>query len=547
VSKPSQATILVELALETSDLELFHNGPDGFALIPQGTHRESWPIRSSSFRRWLARLYFNHAHAAPGSQALQDALGVLEGKALFEGVEQIVHLRVAEHEGAIWIDLADEYWQAVRVAAKGWEVVHDPPVRFRRSRGMLPLPYPVKGGTLAELREFVNVDDQEWPLYVAWIVGTIRPRGPYAILLLVGEQGTAKSTAVRVARSLIDPNEAPVRREPKDGQDLIVAARNSHVIAFDNVSRLSLELSDDLARLATGAGFGARQLYTDLDEVIVNVAAPIVLNGIEEFATRGDLLDRALILTPPTIEKYIDEDAFWPRFDEAHPRILGALLDAAAAALTNHTKTPAPNVRMADFARWVSAAERKLGFKSGTFVDAYRANRAAAVQTVLEASLIAVPVQTLAAAGFEGTATELLELLTALVDDTVRKQRDWPKRPHRLSGELRRIAPALRRLGITVEMERSGDTKRTRLIRIQGPTIENEHSEQEGDSASEASESQHSSDASDASDAVSPICSKHDEDELGRLADLAREAQRTPRARLRVHPPPRDLGREPSA
>jgi hypothetical protein len=464
--KVSQATLLVELALDTEGLELFRTpNHDAHVLVPHGTHRECWPVRSTPFRRWLQRLYFEQAGSAPGSQALQDALGVLEGKALFNGEVHEVHLRLTEHEGAIYIDLADDFWQAIRIDANGWEIVPEPPVRFRRARGMLPLPHPVRGGSLDELRRFVNVDDADWPLYIGWLVGTLRPRGPYAIVLVHGEQGSAKSTLVRVSRALVDPNEAPVRREPKNGQDLIVAARNGLIVAFDNVSRLPQELSDDLARLATGSGFGARQLYTDLEEVIVHVARPIALNGIEEVATKGDVLDRSLLLMLPTITRYEDEDEFWSTFTEAHPRILGALLEAVSGALGNLETTATPNVRMADFARWVTAAEPALGLEPGTFINAYRANRAGAVQLTLEASLLTNPIQILSEEGFTGTATELLDHLAAIAGEDLTRKRGWPARPHLLSGQLRRLAPALRRVGVEVEFSRIGRA-RTRSITV---------------------------------------------------------------------------------
>jgi hypothetical protein len=502
--KPSQATLLVELASTTEGLDLFHsaNG-DAHALIPQGTHRECWPVRSTAFRRWLQRLYFEQAGSAPGGQAMQDALGVLEGFALFRGEEHEVHVRLAGHGDGIYLDLADEYWQAVEITAEGWEVVADPPVRFRRPRGMLPLAYPEAGGKLKQLRRFVNVDDADWPLYVGWLVGTLRSRGPYAILLVHGEQGSAKSTLVRVSRALVDPNEAPVRREPKNGHDLIVAARNGLLVCFDNVSTLPLELSDDLARLATGSGFGARQLYTDLEEVIVHVARPIALNGIEEVATKGDVLDRSIVLMLPSIESYEDEDSFWADFQQQHPEILGALLDATSLALANLDSTPVPNIRMADFARWVSAAEPALGFEDGlTFSHAYVMNRAGAVAVTLESSPLTTPVTLIANIGFEGTATELLDRLSGLVSEEIRKQREWPKRPHTLSGRLRRLAPALRRVGIDIQFDRVGASG-SRTIHIK-------RLEQEGKQASEASESVSdagSTDATDATDADSPNCS----------------------------------------
>ena len=183
------------------------------------------------------------------------------------------------------------------------------------------------------------------------------------------------------------------------------------------------------------------------------------MNGISEFAVRGDLLDRALILNLPTIGTYRDEDEFWRAFAAAHPLILGALLDAASTALANQQATAAPNIRMADFARWVTAAEPALGLPAGTFVACYRDNRAGAVHLTLESSPLSTLVIDISVDGFEGTATELLARLNALADEGVRKQRDWPKAPNVLSGRLRRLAPALRRVGVFVEFPRGSETR----------------------------------------------------------------------------------------
>jgi len=399
---------------------------------------------------------------------LGDALGMLEAEALFEGEERPVFIRVAGIEDSTYIDLCDPDWRAIQVTKSGWEVVNEYPVYFRRVAGGAALPLPTRKGGLEELRRFVNLgSDDDYRLLVGWLLTSLRPPGqPYPLLILHGEQGSAKSTLARIARALVDPNEAPLRREPREPRDLIVAARNGWVVAFDNVSRLSQELSDDLARLATGSGFGARTLYTDLEETIVHVARPAILNGIEDFVTRGDLLDRSVILNLRPVERYRDEQVFWGEFEEARPAILGALLDAVATALARLGETPAPNSRMADFARWVTAAEPALDCGEGDFMRTYRENRAGAVLLVLEASNIAGAVQTLAETGFEGTASELLRRLGDLVDDDVKRERSWPKQAHVLAGRLRRIAPALRRVGVSVEFSRDRRARRLTITKI---------------------------------------------------------------------------------
>lgn len=133
-------------------------------------------------------------------------------------------------------------------------------------------------------------------LIAAWLLSALGPPGPYPALVLVGEQGTAKSMAARLLRSLVDPNSAPLRSLPREERDLFVAANNGWTICFDNVSKMPDWLSDALCRLATGGGFAVRELYSDSNEVLFNAQRPVILNGIDDVAGRPDLLDRAMVL-----------------------------------------------------------------------------------------------------------------------------------------------------------------------------------------------------------------------------------------------------------
>jgi len=251
--KESQATRLVGLA---ADADLFHTSKGvAYATIAVGHHTETHLLKSKGFRRWLARRFFEAEGGAPGSQAIQDALGVLEGMALFAGVERDVYVRLAEHAGAIYLDLGDSSWDAIEITRAGWELCAKPPVRFRRPGGMAALPRPARGGSIEDLRPFLNpADERDWVLTTTWLVTALRPRGPYPALNLTGEQGTGKSTEARVLRELVDPNAAELRSEPREVRDLMIAATNAWILALDNLSHISPWLSDALCRLATGAG-----------------------------------------------------------------------------------------------------------------------------------------------------------------------------------------------------------------------------------------------------------------------------------------------------
>ena len=458
--KKKQADILIELA---SIAELFHDRDDvGYARFDVNEHPENWPIRSRGFKRWLARGFYESTQTAPSSDAMQAALGVLEARAQFDAPEHEVHVRVAGHDGCIYIDLADRDWRAIEIDQGGWRIVDSSPVYFRRSSGMKPLPEPVAGGSLHDdLRPLLNVKtDDEFVLTVAWLLAALRPSGPYPVLALTGEQGSAKSMRSNFLRALADPNSVPLRALPRSEHDVFIAARNSHVLAYDNASGLPNWLSDTFCRLATGGGFSTRELYTDQDEVLFGSKRPIILNGIDDIATRPDLADRCIVQTLAAIsdKKRELETELWAKFEQKRPRILGALL-----TVVSHGLKTLPDVkldrkpRMADFAQWVTACEGAL-WKKGTFMAAYGANITEAVEIALEADQVATALRSYmdVTSEFEGTASDLLKALNGVVPESQQKAKGWPKRPANLGKMLRRIAAPLRKIGVDVVFEREG-------------------------------------------------------------------------------------------
>src|SRR5205807_3190212 len=233
-----------------------------------------------------------------------------------------VNIRVAEHAGRLYLDLADEDWRAAEIGADGWRVLGCPPVRFGRAPGMLPLPVPERGGSIEALQSFLNISDQnDFVLVVAWLLAALRSSGPYPLLAISGEQGSAKTVLSKMLKALVDPNAAPVRALPREERDLMIAANNGYLLAFDNLSGLPVWLSDALCRLASGGSFAVRQLYSDDEEVLFEAARPILLNGIEEVISRPDLGDRAIfpILAPIGEVQRRPENELWREFEIERP------------------------------------------------------------------------------------------------------------------------------------------------------------------------------------------------------------------------------------
>jgi len=469
---PKQADVLIALA---ADADLFHTDDGtGYADLEIDGHRETWAIRSKGFKRWLARRFYEQTRGAPSSEALQSALNVIEAKAHFEGPERTVFIRVGGHEGKLYLDLCDDTWRAVEIDDRGWRVIDSPPVRFRRAAGMKPLPIPVPGGSIELLRPFLNLQsDNDFVLVVAWALAVLRDRGPYPVLVLSGEQGSAKSTFSAILRAMLDPNTAPLRALSREDRELFISANNSHVLSFDNVSGLPTWLSDTLCRLATGGGFAARQLYTDQDEVLFEAVRPIILNGIEDIVERPDLADRGLFLTlePIPEECRRPEVELWAAFQTESPRILGVLLDAVVEGIKRLPETQLPMLpRMADFALWATACETAL-WPAGTFWSAYCSNRDKAVEDVIEANPVATALRILmyARTVWKGTASDLLGALVMVQGESKARSADWPRNARSLSGSVRRVAPFLRKIGIEIKLGDREGRARSRIIRITAP------------------------------------------------------------------------------
>ena len=161
--------------------------------------------------------------------ALQQALQHLEQVAYYEGETRPVYTRIGHADGVIYLAIGDRQGHIVEIDAAGWRLVQDGPVVFRSTRNAQPLPMPERGGSIEALRPLLNLPTEAaWKLCVGWIIGALNPRGPYAHLAISGEQGSGKSSLLRLLRAFVDPAKAEENTEPRTvydwlGLDLINA------------------------------------------------------------------------------------------------------------------------------------------------------------------------------------------------------------------------------------------------------------------------------------------------------------------------------------
>ena len=463
-AKPKLSVVLLREVLPELDVFVDRVG-EPYARATVNKALVTMRIGSSQFGQYLSAVSMAKLHTLPSSDALTEVRRILAFHA--QSHRRDVFLRVGELNGRIYIDLGTPDWRAIEVDEDGWSIVDDAPIAFRRGPNTAPLPFPVESDGIDTLRRYVNVDDDDWPLVAAWTVNTFRPIGPYPVLAFVSSAGSAKSTATRVLKSIIDPAGAALRPQPRDIRDLMVAAKHSWVLAFDNVSYLNQDVSDALCRLATGGGYTTRLLYSDDEEAIFEAQRPIVMNGIADAIQAPDLMDRAIIVSPPDIRngKRKEESAFWRDFRRDHGRILGEFLNAVSAALRNLPNTKLDELpRMADFAMFATAAAPALGHID--VLEQYAQQREESMQTLFESSKLA---QVLASvAPFEGTATELLSAIDNVIDEETRKDKYWPKTANRLGTAVRRLSPVLAAQGVLIDWERSKSGRSVKIARVRG-------------------------------------------------------------------------------
>jgi hypothetical protein len=435
--------------------------------LPVDGHLETFPVDSEEMAHVLRKAFweqtkrdFEQPMAMP-KKLLKEKIEFLSSMALFEGEQRTISLRVgAPQPRILYVDLCDTERRVVRISPAGWKIEKESAVYFRRSVDMLALPVPVRGGSAEELAPFLNLPQEQLVLVIGWLLAALRSRGPYPLLALIGPAGSAKSSFARFLRALVDPDRIPIAGPPRDVRDLNVASLNSHCLAFDNISSLSQALSDGLCRIATGGGIRERKLFTNREQSrFPSFSRPVIVNGVGEFITAPDLLDRSIVLHLQHLDSKQTEASMEQNFNAARSRIFGGLLDLMSEGVRNLPSAPVQSSsRMAEAITWATAC----GLTN--FESRYQENLREANQSRVEFDPLAVGIKGLMKSRktpWTGTMTDLSRILK-------NAGHEIPDHLQTLSEDLRKIAPALRTgLGLAVEFKRLNKERRIRISKVQ--------------------------------------------------------------------------------
>jgi hypothetical protein len=464
------AAELVEMALVPYDIGVSKEGSTFVTL------REGGPAVRMFDRELtadLSRLYFLAKRRVPGPGAVSDALRILDAMARESEPVQVA-LRVARHRERIIVNLAADERQSVVVGKGGWKQRRRSPVLFWKTGLTAPHPRPASPdrGDVDLLRPLLNVTDDDWDLLVGWLVAGLIPDIPHAILVVRGQQGTGKSTAQRMLRTVLDPSHATSASLPSKEADFAALANAAYVLAFGNVSTIKPAMSDTLCTVVTGGSRVSRKLYSDLDVAVATYRRVVMIDGIALPSVRGDLADRILPidLVPIPRESRRFEQDLEERFSAVLPRVLSGLFNLLAEVLDiiDDVEVEDPP-RMADFALVLEAVDQVRGSSS---LETYLASAASLALDVVESDTVATALEAFTSdedfERWEGTASELLQQLAPESPPS-----DWPRSAQSMSDRVRRAIPALHTIGLSVKMGvRHGPRRRLIVITLREDIVD---------------------------------------------------------------------------
>jgi primase-polymerase (primpol)-like protein len=447
--KSSQASLMVSFV--TNHCELFY-GKNKYVYAQDKQTKETRRLDSRQFKDWLMASFYTSTGKVPRGQSVSEAISTLSGFARFKGEYHEVHIRVAKHNNEYFLDLGEPgQSRAVRITPGHWEIVSDPLVRFLRPETLQPLPEPIRGGTIAPLWQLVNIPKDSRLLVIAYLCECLRPDTPFPVLELIGEQGSAKSTTQNILRQLLDPNACNLRGAPKAVDDIFVSAGVTWMVSYENISHLSSAMQDAFCTLATGGGASKRQLYTDADESVIDVQRPIIINGISASITAQDLVDRTLSIETPMITERTEMTHLLRTFQNEHGRLLGALLDIMAKALARlHTiELPAADrPRLLEFAYFGMAITEVMGYSDKDFMTQFNTRRQESITRTIDGCPVALAMIEWCNTLPDAVKISMKDLYEKLRQQNLHNLHAWPRTARGLGDALRRVAPALRHLGI---------------------------------------------------------------------------------------------------
>jgi hypothetical protein len=492
----TRTPVKVAIEIVKEKAKLFHSpSPDSkeYAEIPSKTGVFTTHfVDSREFKSWLTGEYYREICEGLTSESMNTVLATIHAIAAHDSLEMPVsQQRIAAFGGRYYLYLADETQTVIEYSGAGWHICENSPVKFVFDKYKAPLPIPRREGKIDKLWDLTRISDLSDRLIVAAIlVKGLVPGGTDPILAISGYADSGKTTSANHLRSLIDPftKGKVLSKLPESIDDIAIHAQNRRIVAVDNVSYVSGNQSDFLCTVSTGGGISKRELFSNQDEIILDVQNLIILTSIGNVVTKPDLLERSIVidLTRITSENRVSESDLANGFDRDHGDMLGGLLNTTVAALHHRDTTECPKyTRMTEFAHLGEGVQAYLKYandsvegstdetKKISIKNRMAAGADIANEIAIESSPVASTLRSWISThegAWQGSASDLLNILKSHAKK-YELAGTLPKTANSLSGELKKCESALFQSGIAIVTSRT-KIGRTISICLQSPPDE---------------------------------------------------------------------------
>lgn len=443
---------------------------------------EALPVRSGRFRNWLCLQYYKEGLGMIGGEDVTNVCNVLEAEAIYSGNQRTLHLRVGgDINETMYYDLTNPEFEAIKLTASGWSKQHAP-IIFAHYSNQLPQVNPLRQYDVDIFERFLSLTnlktEDDRLLLKCYIVSLFIPGFPKPVLMLHGEQGSAKSTLQELIKTLVDPSSIKLLSFPRDVNELVQQLAHRYVAYFDNLSYIKGWISDELCKAVTGGGFSKRRLYSDDDDIAYSFMRCIGFNGINLAASKPDLLERGLIIQLERIpkERRRKINNIWREFESLRPQLLGYIFDLIVKVMQSIRQGGIElkeHPRMADWSEISEIISRCMGNPDDAFLEAYYRNIGLQTEEAISANPIAQCIGKLVEKQqtgiWVGSVTTLLEELETIATTdlkmNVRRLEGWSKAPNALSRRLNEVATNLREVGIIIDRIHDPSTN-IRMVQI---------------------------------------------------------------------------------
>jgi hypothetical protein len=496
----SRTAVKVVTEIVQEKAKLFRSpSPDSteYAEIPStdgvlNTH----PVSSREFKSWLVGEYYRTTGEGLTSESINTILATIHAIAAHDSPEMPVsQQRIAAHNGRYYLYLADAAQTVIEYSGAGWQICENSPVKFVFDKYKASLPIPRREGKIDKLWDFTRISNLSDRLIVAaTLVKGLVPGGTDPILAISGYAGSGKTTSANYLRSSIDPftKGKVLSKLPESSDHIAIHAQRRRILAIDNVGHISADQSDFLCTVSTGGGISKRELFSNQDEIILDVQNLIILTSIGNVVTKADLLERSIVieLARITPEDRESESDLANEFDRDLGDILGGLLNVTVAALQHRDTNECPKyTRMTEFAHLGEGVQEYLKYAIGSLESRMAAGADIANEIAIESSPVASTLRSWISdrKAWQGSASDLLNLLKSHAKKS-ELAGTLPKTANSLSGELKKCESALFQSGIEIVTSRT-NSSRTISICLQFPSNEKaKRSSPSSQTKSEASE-----------------------------------------------------------